>query len=133
MRHAKALVAALLAISSATATAATDAPDTPTDEQTTCAVAAAQDYEKASGAIGEHANADGSMSIEDTIARRRLSEDFCKRWAARPVKVDKTLDEVAAGDYDAVVLPGGQIIRTFCGWNPRRSSSFRTFSTLRRS
>jgi len=27
----------------------------------------------------------------------------------RPVKVDRTLDEVAANDYDAVVLPGGQI------------------------
>jgi protease I len=27
----------------------------------------------------------------------------------RPVKVDKTLDEVSASDYDAVVLPGGQI------------------------
>ena len=25
------------------------------------------------------------------------------------MKVDKTLDEVSAGDYDAVVLPGGQI------------------------
>lgn len=31
-----------------------------------------------------------------------------KDWG-RPVKVDKTLDEVAASDYDAVVLPGGQI------------------------
>ena len=31
-----------------------------------------------------------------------------KDWE-RPVKVDKTLDEVAAADYDAVVLPGGQI------------------------
>jgi protease I len=31
-----------------------------------------------------------------------------KDWG-RPVKVDKTLDEVSAGDYDAVVLPGGQI------------------------
>lgn len=27
----------------------------------------------------------------------------------RPVKVDKTLDQVAASDYDALVLPGGQI------------------------
>ncbi len=27
----------------------------------------------------------------------------------RPVTVDKTLDQVSAGDYDAVVLPGGQI------------------------
>ena len=31
-----------------------------------------------------------------------------KDWG-RPVKVDKTLDEAAAADYDAVVLPGGQI------------------------
>src|SRR3984885_477389 len=31
-----------------------------------------------------------------------------KDWG-RPVKVDKTLDEVLAGDYDAIMLPGGQI------------------------
>ena len=31
-----------------------------------------------------------------------------KDWG-RPVKVDKTLDEASAGDYDAIVLPGGQI------------------------
>ena len=31
-----------------------------------------------------------------------------KDWG-RPVKVDKTLDEVSPSDYDAVVLPGGQI------------------------
>jgi protease I len=31
-----------------------------------------------------------------------------KDWG-RPVKVDKTLDQVSAADYDAVVLPGGQI------------------------
>ncbi|HET9716870.1 MAG TPA: type 1 glutamine amidotransferase domain-containing protein [Pseudolabrys sp.] len=31
-----------------------------------------------------------------------------KDWG-RPVKVDRTLDEVAADDYDAIVLPGGQI------------------------
>lgn len=31
-----------------------------------------------------------------------------KDWG-RPVKVDKTLDQVSADDYDAVVLPGGQI------------------------
>jgi len=27
----------------------------------------------------------------------------------RPVKVDKTLDQASAADYDAIVLPGGQI------------------------
>ncbi len=31
-----------------------------------------------------------------------------KDWG-RPVKVDKTLDQVSAAEYDAVVLPGGQI------------------------
>jgi protease I len=31
-----------------------------------------------------------------------------KDWG-RPVKVDKTLSEVSADDYDALVLPGGQI------------------------
>jgi protease I len=31
-----------------------------------------------------------------------------KDWG-RPVKVDKTLDGVSATDYDAIVLPGGQI------------------------
>ena len=32
-----------------------------------------------------------------------------KRDWGRPVKVDKTLDEASAADYDAIVLPGGQI------------------------
>jgi deglycase len=31
-----------------------------------------------------------------------------KDWG-RPVKVDKTIDQVSAQDYDALVLPGGQI------------------------
>jgi protease I len=31
-----------------------------------------------------------------------------KDWG-RPIKVDKVLDQVSAKDYDAVVLPGGQI------------------------
>jgi protease I len=31
-----------------------------------------------------------------------------KDWG-RPVKVDKTLTQVSADDYDAIVLPGGQI------------------------
>ncbi|MCK1392503.1 type 1 glutamine amidotransferase domain-containing protein [Bradyrhizobium sp. 1] len=31
-----------------------------------------------------------------------------KDWG-QPIKVDKTLDEASANDYDAIVLPGGQI------------------------
>lgn len=42
-----------------------------------------------------------------------LASGEIKGWAkkdwGRPVKVDKTLQDVSASDYDAVVLPGGQI------------------------
>jgi protease I len=42
-----------------------------------------------------------------------LASDEIKGWDSkdwgRPVKVDRTLDEVSAQDYDAIVLPGGQI------------------------
>src|SRR3954453_21423948 len=31
-----------------------------------------------------------------------------KDWG-RPIEVDKTLDDVVSSDYDAIVLPGGQI------------------------
>jgi protease I len=34
---------------------------------------------------------------------------FTKTDWGRPVKVDKSVDAVKADDYDAVVLPGGQI------------------------
>src|ERR1700720_760141 len=54
-----------------------------------------------------------------------------KDWG-RSVKVDKTLDEVSAKDYDAVVLPGDRSIQTCCGSSRRRSSSSRTSSTPRR-
>jgi hypothetical protein len=47
-----------------------------------CAGAASLEFEAANAAIAERATADGSMSVEDTIAQRRLVEDFCKRWAA---------------------------------------------------
>src|SRR5580704_7075069 len=43
-----------------------------------------------------------------SLARGEIKGWDKKDWG-RPVKVDKTLDEVAAADYDAVVLPGGHI------------------------
>jgi hypothetical protein len=71
-----------MSTTSASATAATiDAPDNPTDEQTACRGGSAG-LGEANAAITERATAEGSMSIEDTIAQRRLTEDFCKRWAA---------------------------------------------------
>jgi hypothetical protein len=78
MRYA---IAVLFAISSANAMAGNEAPNV-SDEQMACAGAASQEYETANAALAQRATADGSMSIEDTIAQRRLVEDFCKRWAA---------------------------------------------------
>jgi hypothetical protein len=80
MRHAKAIVAVLFAMSSANAMAGNEAPNI-SDEQMTCAGAASQEYETANAAFAERATADGIMSLEDKIAQRRLAENFCKRWA----------------------------------------------------
>ena len=44
-----------------------------------------------------------------------------KNWG-RAVKVDKTLDEVSADDYDALVLPGGQINPDLLRVEPRALS-----------
>src|ERR1039458_8475092 len=78
MRYA---IAVLLALSSVSAMAGNEAPNV-SDEQMACAGAASQEYETANAALAQRATADGSMSIEDTIAQRRLAEDFCQRWAA---------------------------------------------------
>jgi hypothetical protein len=81
MRHAI-FPALVLALSSSTAMADTDASDNLSDEQKTCAATAARDYEIALAVLAHHSIAGGGMSIEDTIAQRRLSENFCERWAA---------------------------------------------------
>src|SRR4051794_9238309 len=54
-----------------------------------------------------------------------------KDWG-RPVKVDKTLDQVSADEYDALVLPGGQINPDLLRLEPKGSNSLRMFSTPRR-
>ncbi|MGC2779576.1 MAG: type 1 glutamine amidotransferase domain-containing protein [Bradyrhizobium sp.] len=43
-----------------------------------------------------------------SIASGEIKGWVQKDWG-RSVKVDKTLDQAAASDYDAIVLPGGQI------------------------
>jgi protease I len=44
-----------------------------------------------------------------------------KDWG-RPVKVDKTLEQASAADYDAIVLPGGQINPDLLRVEPRALS-----------
>jgi hypothetical protein len=81
MRNVGAIVAVLFALSSPSAMAATEPPNI-SDEQMACAGAASQEFETANAAIEERTVADGILPIEDAIARRRLYETFCKRWAA---------------------------------------------------
>ena len=50
-----------------------------------------------------------------------------KDWG-RPVQVDRSLDEVSADDYDALVLPGGQINPDLLRVNDKALALIRTFS-----
>ena len=104
MRYA---VAVLFAMSSASAMADNQLPNV-SDEQLTCAGAAAQEYETANAALAQRAAADGIMSVEDTIAQRRLAEDYCKRWAACLVSniTDPGLREIALRASFAGCLSG---------------------------
>jgi len=72
MRYA---IAVLFAMSSASVIADNEAPNV-SDEQMACAGASSQEYETANAALAQRATADGSMSIEDTIAQRRLAEEL---------------------------------------------------------
>ncbi len=49
-----------------------------------------------------------------------------KDWG-HPVKVDKTLGEVTAQDYDAIVLPGGQINPDYLRINPEAIAFIKDF------
>ncbi|HVX92297.1 MAG TPA: type 1 glutamine amidotransferase domain-containing protein [Xanthobacteraceae bacterium] len=49
-----------------------------------------------------------------------------KDWG-RSVPVDKTLDQVSADDYDAIVLPGGQINPDLLRVNPQALAFIRAF------
>jgi protease I len=54
-----------------------------------------------------------------------------KGWAMKdwghPVRVDKTLGEVSAEDYDAIVLPGGQLNPDYLRVNPQAIAFIKDF------
>jgi hypothetical protein len=81
MRHGTA-IAVLLAVSPASAIAESDTKPQ-LDAQTACAVAAPKDYLNANAAFLRAATiANGLLSVDDTIAQRRLVEGYCKQWSA---------------------------------------------------
>jgi hypothetical protein len=80
MRYARAITL-LLAMSPASAMAANEVPKI-SDEQMACAEAAKKEYQTTKAQLVQRATAYRTvMSVDDTIAKRRLDEDFCRRWA----------------------------------------------------
>jgi hypothetical protein len=81
MRYARA-IALLLAMSPASAMAGNEVPKV-SDEQMACAEAVKKEYRTIKAQLVQNATANRTvMSVDDTIAQRRLDEDFCRRWAA---------------------------------------------------
>ena len=81
MHHARA-IALLLTMSPASAMAGNEAPKI-SDEQIACAATATKEFETTKAQIISRATANGTiLSVDDTIAKRRLEEVFCKRSAA---------------------------------------------------
>ena len=103
MRYARA-IALLLAMSPASAMAGNEVPKI-SDEQMACAEAVKKEYQATKAQLVQKATANGTvMSVDDTIAKRRLDEDFCRRWAAclsSNVKDASTRENIAAVTFVA--------------------------------
>jgi hypothetical protein len=82
MFHVKAVAAAILALSLTNLIASADDKGQISDAQMTCAATVTKEYLAANDTLGVRATVNGLMSVDDTIAQRRLVEGFCKRWAA---------------------------------------------------
>lgn len=80
MRHVRAIIV-LLAILPVSAIAS-DAKPQVSEAAKACAGSAFEDYIKANAALLLNAKADPMLSVEDTIAQRRLVEGYCKKWAS---------------------------------------------------
>src|SRR5215467_6438724 len=103
MRYTRA-IALLLAMSPASAMAGNEVPKI-SDEQMACAEAVKKEYQTTKAQLVQKATANGTItSIDDTIAKRRLDEDFCRRWAAclsSNVKDANTRENIAAVTFVA--------------------------------
>jgi hypothetical protein len=76
-------VAAILALSPASATAGSANKGQISDAQMACAAAATKDFLTTNAALLIRGTvATGLMSVDDKIAQRRLLEGYCKQWAA---------------------------------------------------
>ena len=73
------------------------------------AILAANGFEQSELEVPRDALKAAGATVEIISLQAGEIKGWDKKDWGRPVKVDKTLDEASPGDYDAIVLPGGQI------------------------
>jgi protease I len=73
------------------------------------AILAADGFEQSELEVPRDRLKDAGATVEIVSLASGEIKGWDKKDWGRPVKVDKTLDQASAADYDAIVLPGGQI------------------------
>ena len=73
------------------------------------AILATNGFEQSELEIPRDKLRDAGANVEIVSLKPGEIKGWDKKDWGRAVKVDKTLNEVSASDYDALVLPGGQI------------------------
>ena len=73
------------------------------------AILATNGFEQSELEVPRNSLKEAGATVEVVSLQAGEIKGWDKKDWGRPVKVDKTLDQVSAADYDAIVLPGGQI------------------------
>ena len=73
------------------------------------AILATNGFEQSELVVPRESLKEAGATVEVVSLQAGEIKGWDKKDWGRPVKVDKTLDQVSAADYDAIVLPGGQI------------------------
>src|ERR1700760_4104534 len=73
------------------------------------AILATNGFEQSELEVPRDSLKQGGATVEVVSLQAGEIKGWDKKDWGRPVKVDKTLDQVSASDFDAIVLPGGQI------------------------
>lgn len=91
-------------------------PGSPTKEKTMhdisgkrVAILATHGFEQSELEVPMHKLREAGAEVDVVSLQAGEIKGWEKKDWGRPVKVDRTLDEANARDYDALVLPGGQI------------------------
>jgi protease I len=73
------------------------------------AISAADGFEQAEREVPQRKLKEAGAAVDVVSPKEGQIEGWDKTDWGHPVKVDKRLNEANAGEYDAIVLPGGQL------------------------